>query len=331
MVNVACAIIRNDEDEILVVQRGATTSNPLKWEFPGGKVKQGESVEACLIREVNEELSMDIVIRQEIPYVEYDYGTKQIRLIPFICDTLDEEPMLSEHLAFRWLDCGELLSADLSEADIHVAGYYLDIVNKLTEVHIPVTDAAWDLKADDDFRDLVRGMKSLQEAEWIAASAIENPDVLLRLFEYSFGIDSKLAFRSSWTISKVFDKKPELIYPHLNRVIEELNNTKNESTRRSFLRILSLTDLHLVSRRHHGVLADHCMSALNTALSAIAIKAYSMEIIYKLALIYPELANELSASISMIKGEGAAGVVARGRIILKKLANLNPDQGSSPV
>ena len=77
-----------------------------------------------------------------------------------------------------------------------------------------------------------------------------------------------------------------------------------------------------ISNSQHGILADHCFNALNSGFSAIAIKAYSMEILYKLALIYPELANELSASINMLQGEGSAGIIARGRMILKKLAEI---------
>jgi hypothetical protein len=50
-----------------------------------------------------------------------------------------------------------------------------------------------------------------------------------------------------------------------------------------------------------------------------------MEIIYKLALIYPELANELSATIKLLEGEKPAGIIARGRIILKKLAGISKE------
>jgi len=51
MIKVTCAIIRNEEDEILVVQRGEATDHPFKWEFPGGKVAAGETEEECIIRE----------------------------------------------------------------------------------------------------------------------------------------------------------------------------------------------------------------------------------------------------------------------------------------
>src|SRR5665648_609372 len=103
MFSVTCAVIRNEDNEVLVVQRGEATDHPLRWEFPGGKLAHGETEEECIIREVEEELSMEIVICGKLPAVEYDYGNKQIKLIPFICDTLDEFPFLSEHLAFKWV------------------------------------------------------------------------------------------------------------------------------------------------------------------------------------------------------------------------------------
>jgi hypothetical protein len=92
-----------------------------------------------------------------------------------------------------------------------------------------------------------------------------------------------------------------------------------------------MSDLNIVSTMHHGILADHSFKMLKSGFSAIAIKAYSMEIIYKLAQIYPELANELSATINMLQGDGSAGILARGHIILKKLAGSAKDHGSIPT
>ena len=98
----------------------------LNGNFPGGKLISGETDEECIIREVEEELSMEIVICGQLPDVEYDYGHKQIRLIPFICDTLDELPFLSEHTAYKWVQAKDLRSVDFSEADVFVANSYLD-------------------------------------------------------------------------------------------------------------------------------------------------------------------------------------------------------------
>jgi 8-oxo-dGTP diphosphatase len=330
MIKVTCAIIRNEENEVLVVQRGEKEDHPLRWEFPGGKLKEGETEEECIIREIKEELSMEIVICRQLDPVEHDYGHIKITLIPFVCDTLDELPVLSEHTDFRWMPAEKLDSVDFTEADLTVVNQYINTVTKLTEKEEKVPEPDQWSAIDIELQRMINSMMSIQEADWIAASAIDNPAIFLKLLEYSYKSDKKLAFRASWTLSKVCDKFPELIHPHLSGIIERLNQLDNESTQRSFLRILSLSDLGLVSERHHGILADHCFKALNSGFSAIAIKAYSMEIIYRLALIYPELANELSASIIMLEGDSPAGVIARGRIILKKLAEISSDKGPVP-
>jgi 8-oxo-dGTP diphosphatase len=320
MINVTCAIIRNEDEEVLIVRRGETTDHPLKWEFPGGKLHPGETEEECIIREVEEELSMQIVILARLPDVEHNYGFKQIRLIPFICDTLDELPFLSEHTAYKWLRATELSYVDFSEADITVAERYLEKIN--SENRSPVQSGekpAQALTDDEELQSMVNRMMSMQEAEWMATSAIENPAIFEKLLEYSFSNDNKLAFRASWTLTKVCDKYPELIDPHLSRIINSLANLDNESAVRSFLRIISLSDMERISNKDHGILTDLCFSFLKSGFSAIAVKAYSMEILYKLVLKYPELGNELSATINMLQPEGSAGILARGRQILKKL------------
>lgn len=321
MINVTCAVIRNEDNEVLVVQRGEATDHPFKWEFPGGKLVEGETEEECILREIKEELSMEIVICGRLPVVKHDYGKKQIRLIPFICDTLDDLPFLSEHLAFRWISPDELKSIDFSEADILVAEDYYSLVS--TVKSIPDNQKKEEDNSftnDSDLQDMVNRMMSMKEAEWIATSAIENPVIFNKLLEYSFGADKKLAFRASWTLTKVCDKFPELIYPYLADIILKLEKIDNESTQRSFLRIISLSDFTRISVKHHGILAEYCFAAVKSGFSAIAIKAYSMEILYNLVVIYPELLNELTATINLLEGDESAGVIARGRMILKKLA-----------
>lgn len=324
MINVTCAIIRNEDDEILVVQRGKDTDHPFKWEFPGGKVQKGESDEECILREIREELSIDIVIRLRLPDVKHDYGHKHIRLIPFVCDTLDEFPILSEHIEFKWVVSGALLNVDLCEADIEVARDYLKSAGSTETIEKQSERNSGSSTADDkELQDMINRMMSMKEADWIATSAIDNPEIFRKLMEFSFSDDKKLAFHASWTLTKVCDKYPEIIHPHLTEIIEALDKIDNESAQRSFLRIISLTDMSRIGTKHHGILAEHCFNALRSGFSAIAIKAYAMEALYKLALIYPELANELSATITMLQGEGSAGIVARGHMILKKLTEIH--------
>jgi 8-oxo-dGTP diphosphatase len=321
MIDVTCAIIRNEDDEVLVVQRGEGTDHPFQWEFPGGKVHQGETEEECIIREVKEELSMDIVIVSRLAIVEHDYGFKQIRLIPFVCDTLDELPFLTEHAAFKWLVPSELSDVDFSDADIPVAKAYIEIAgpeSKKMSKNEP--EGSRVLKDDMELQSIVTRMMGMKEAEMVALSAAENSEIFDRLLEYSFSDDAKLAFRASWTLTKVCDKYPEIIFPHLDTIVERLDKIENESTLRSFLRIISLTDIGMIDSRYHGILTDQCFAFLKSGFSAVAVKAYAMEILYKLALKYPELKNELSETINLLKTEGSAGIIARGKQILQKLS-----------
>ena len=324
MINVTCAIIRNEENEVLVVQKGEQSDHPNKWEFPGGKINKGETGEECIIREIREELFMDIVICGRLHPVNHDYGNKKIKLIPFICDTLDELPVLTEHIDFRWCMPEELDSVDFAEADLLVLNQYRGDAGRSPQAPAVAHDNDLDPGTEKEVQRMIYSMMSTQEADWLAVTALDNPALILKLLEYSYSDDRKLSFRASWTLSKVFDKNHEMIIPHLPGMVEKLNSVNNESTQRSFLRIISISDITQLSLKHHGILADHCFKALNSGFSAVAIKAYSMEIIYRLALIYPELSNELAASINMLRGESSAGIIARGRIILGRLAEITP-------
>jgi 8-oxo-dGTP diphosphatase len=330
MIDVTCAIIRNEENDVLVVQRGEKSDHPFRWEFPGGKTHEGESHEECIIREISEELSMDIVICSSLKPVEHDYGQKKIRLIPFTCDTLDELPILSEHVDFRWVSPGNLNYLDLCEADVRVAEQYLTISGGGKKddkiVQEPLLQAAID---DRDLQEMINSMMSMQEAEWVAASALENPAIFTKLFEYSCSGDSKLAFRASWTLTKVGDRYPEIFDPYLHQLIDILPKVDNEGVERCFLRIISLSSMEKIDEKHRGLLADYCFGALNSGESAIAVKVYSMEILYNLSVIYPQLANELAVSIRLLMEDGSAAIVSRGNSILKKITTISLDQGSS--
>jgi hypothetical protein len=265
------------------------------------------------------------VIISRLADVEYNYGIKHILLMPFVCDTLDELPVLYEHVDFKWLEPSELLSLDYSEADVIVAEDYLKNINAYEYKNVKGVVEDHAAADDEDLKTLVIGIMGRKEAEWIANSAVENPVIFRKLIDYSYSDDDKLAFRSSWILAKVCDKEPAIIYPYLSEIVATLKNLNNESAQRSLLRIISLSEMNKLSKKHHGLLTDHCFEALKSNFSSIAIKAYSMEILYKLSKIYPGLVHELSATINMLQGEGSAGIIARGRMILRKLAEITSE------
>ncbi len=116
MILVSCAIIQQEND-ILICQRSATMALPLKWEFPGGKIEAGESKEACLRREIEEELGLEITVGKELPAVTHAYPTFAITLYPFLCKVKRGSILLAEHAQAIWVPWQELNHFDWAAAD----------------------------------------------------------------------------------------------------------------------------------------------------------------------------------------------------------------------
>lgn len=124
MIDVTCAIIINDK-KILVTQRSEKMSLPLKWEFPGGKVEKNETPEKCIIREIKEELNLEIEIENKLESKTFNYEGFSINLIPFIAKKLSGDVSLIEHKSFLWLEVGDLKNLDWAAADIPILEDFL--------------------------------------------------------------------------------------------------------------------------------------------------------------------------------------------------------------
>jgi 8-oxo-dGTP diphosphatase len=118
-IRVACAVIVHN-DLILAVQRSASMSHPLLWEFPGGKIETGESAAACVVREVEEELGLVIEPLAPLTPTKHDYGIVRIELVPFRAHVVSGMLHLREHSACRWLPAEELLTLSWAAADLPV-------------------------------------------------------------------------------------------------------------------------------------------------------------------------------------------------------------------
>ena len=126
IIPVVCAIIEQD-GLVLCALRSEQMSLPGKWEFPGGKLEVNELPEEALIREINEELNIEIKIIEALPIAEHAYvPEKIIQLIPFRCVSVsDETPTPTEHSELRWVKSDELLKLDWAEADVPIVLNYI--------------------------------------------------------------------------------------------------------------------------------------------------------------------------------------------------------------
>lgn len=103
---------------VLAARRGREKAQAGLWEFPGGKVEQGESPDAALAREIREELRCRIVVGEHVETTEHSYGGTIVVLSTFLCELADGEPQATEHAELRWVAASHLRALDWAPADV---------------------------------------------------------------------------------------------------------------------------------------------------------------------------------------------------------------------
>ena len=114
-VKVVAAIIIH-ENKIFATQRGYGEFKD-GWEFPGGKIEPGETPQEALVREIKEELDIEIEVKDFLETVEYDYPEFHLSMDCFFCAIKSGELVLKEHEAAKWLTAETLDSVDWLPAD----------------------------------------------------------------------------------------------------------------------------------------------------------------------------------------------------------------------
>ena len=118
-IKVVAAIIKQD-DKVLATQRGHGEFKD-GWEFPGGKVEEGETTEHAIVREIKEELAADIVVISKLTTVEHDYPTFHLSMVCFWAQLAEGTDIkLLEHESAKWLEIKDIDSVDWLPADIKV-------------------------------------------------------------------------------------------------------------------------------------------------------------------------------------------------------------------
>jgi len=119
-VEVVAAIIHN-RNKILCTQRADNGSFlSLKWEFPGGKIEDGETHQEALKREILEELDANIVVKDHFISIDHQYPSFRLIMHAYMCKITEKGFRLIEHNSSRWLEIDELISLDWAEADLPI-------------------------------------------------------------------------------------------------------------------------------------------------------------------------------------------------------------------
>ena len=137
-VRVVAAVIRH-EDKIFATQRGYGEMKG-GWEFPGGKIEEGETPQQALKREIEEELDSEIQVGDLIDTIEYDYPSFHLSMDCFWCEVVSGDLVLKEAEAARWLTKEELDSVPWLPADQTI----LDVIRSSMQPVKPLHTSEYD-------------------------------------------------------------------------------------------------------------------------------------------------------------------------------------------
>ncbi|NLZ52866.1 MAG: 8-oxo-dGTP diphosphatase MutT [Thermoanaerobacteraceae bacterium] len=110
-----------DNDKVLITRRAPKENFAGGWEFPGGKIEVDETPQDCLVRELKEELNIEVSIGKFCTEVTHDYGNMNINLITYYCTIINGEIQVSVHDKYKWVNIKDLLKYDLLPADVPIA------------------------------------------------------------------------------------------------------------------------------------------------------------------------------------------------------------------
>ena len=115
-IDVVAAIIIKD-DKFFIAQRNRNKHMGLSWEFPGGKVEEGETFEVALKREIKEELNIEIIIKNKLAEENYQDDKINVKLHYFLCSHISGEFYLNEHEDSTWVTRNEFKNYNFAEGD----------------------------------------------------------------------------------------------------------------------------------------------------------------------------------------------------------------------
>lgn len=123
-INVVGAVVVR-EGVILCAQRSNAMSLPGLWEFPGGKIEDGESPQEALVREMREELLCDIQVGAHVETTSHEYDFGVVTLSTYYATLTASEPHLTEHSEIRWIPARDLHSVAWAPADIPAVNHII--------------------------------------------------------------------------------------------------------------------------------------------------------------------------------------------------------------
>ena len=127
-------VVVDKNKKILIAKRKPDKPMPNKWEFPGGKLEENETLQECGIREIQEELNLDIVIDEYLGYENLEYASKSFCLHIYTAYKIKEEQKLelNEHTDYAWVEFSELVNYDFPAINLACLRNLESLLKKIT-------------------------------------------------------------------------------------------------------------------------------------------------------------------------------------------------------
>jgi len=167
-----------------------------------------------------------------------------------------------------------------------------------------------------DIREFLNLHSSRLNADILADKIEEDPDVYDQVWKIMLEEEHPVSMRAVWSLTIFAKRHPYFMKPRAGEIIEALQITPSSSVRRCLLNLLTHADL---PEEQAGYLFDYCIEIIESPSAEIAQKAYAMTILYNISEKEPDLKPELIALFESQMDDEHGGIIARARILLKKL------------
>lgn len=148
--------------------------------------------------------------------------------------------------------------------------------------------------------------------------ALKNKIFFENLFSIIISEEEKYSVRASYVLCLISSKNPEIIKPRIPELIEIINNVKNSGIKKNLLKIF-VSYIRVEDEDHIGLLVDMCFRFIKSSVESIATRVYSMEILYKMTRLEPDLKNELILVLDEVIINSDKAVLSCARKIRKRL------------
>ncbi len=172
------------------------------------------------------------------------------------------------------------------------------------------------MKNEESLEVLLMMESSRRNTDLVADLILKKPELFDQLFRILLKDEGPVSWKAAWVADVVSEKRPDLLKPYIEEIVSHLEKFSHDGTKRESLRMLARSPL---PEEQLGLLIKLCFDWLTSSNESVAVKMFSMEILYRISLQEPEMKKELADSIAWRMQEETPGFRSHGKRLLKQL------------